>query len=85
MEDVASVGVRFAGGAVGTIHGGYDLPARGYRGRLALRGLERSVELAGEDELVVLAARRRRAPGRDAPGVPRDAGGRAMARRAAPQ
>ena len=56
VEDVASVGVRFAGGAVGTIHGGYDLPARGYRGRLALRGLERSVELAGEDELVVLAA-----------------------------
>ena len=55
VEDVASVGVRFAGGAVGTIHGGYDLPARGYRGRLALRGLERSVELAGEDELVVLA------------------------------
>ena len=55
VEDVASVGVRFAGGAVGTIHGGYDLPARGYRGRLALRGLARSVELAGEDELVVLA------------------------------
>ena len=40
VEDVASVGVRFAGGAVGTIHGGYDLPARGYRGRLALRGLD---------------------------------------------
>ncbi len=55
VEDVASVGVRFAGGAVGTIHGGYDLPARGYRGRLALRGLARSVELPGEDELVVLA------------------------------
>jgi predicted dehydrogenase len=54
VEDVVSVGLRFAGGAVGTIHGGYDLPARGYRGRLALRGLDRSVELAGEDELVVL-------------------------------
>jgi predicted dehydrogenase len=54
VEDVASVGLRFAGGAVGTIHGGYDLPARGYRGRLALRGLDRSVELAGDDELVVL-------------------------------
>ena len=54
VEDVVAVGVRFAGGAVGTIHGGYDLPARGYRGRLALRGLERSVELAGEDQLVVL-------------------------------
>jgi predicted dehydrogenase len=55
VEDVASVGLRFAGGAVGTIHGGYDLPARGYRGRLALRGLERSVELSGDDALVVLA------------------------------
>jgi UDP-N-acetyl-2-amino-2-deoxyglucuronate dehydrogenase len=54
VEDVVSVGLRFAGGAIGTIHGGYDLPARGYRGRLALRGLDRSVELAGEDELVVL-------------------------------
>jgi UDP-N-acetyl-2-amino-2-deoxyglucuronate dehydrogenase len=54
VEDVATVGLRFAGGAVGTIHGGYDLPARGYRGRLALRGLERSVELTGEDSLTVL-------------------------------
>jgi len=54
VEDVVSVGLRFAGGAVGTIHGGYDLPARGYRGRLALRGLDGSVELATEDELVVL-------------------------------
>lgn len=55
VEDVVTVGVRFAGGAVGTIHGGYDLPARAYRGRLALRGLERSVELAGDDSLVILA------------------------------
>jgi UDP-N-acetyl-2-amino-2-deoxyglucuronate dehydrogenase len=54
VEDVVSVSVRFAGGGVGTIHGGYDLPARGYRGRLALRGLDASVELAGEDELVIL-------------------------------
>jgi len=54
VEDVVSVGLRFGGGAVGTIHGGYDLPARGYRGRLALRGIDGSVELASEDELVVL-------------------------------
>ncbi len=54
VEDVASVGVRFAGGAVGTIHGGYDLPARGYRERLALRGLDASVELSTDDELVLL-------------------------------
>ena len=55
VEDVVAVALRFAGGAVGTIHGGYDLPARGYRGRVALRGLERSVELAGDDSLVVLS------------------------------
>ncbi|MEP6637757.1 MAG: Gfo/Idh/MocA family oxidoreductase [Chloroflexota bacterium] len=54
VEDVASVGVRFSGGAVGTIHGGYDLPARGYRERLAVRGLDASVELSAEDELVLL-------------------------------
>jgi predicted dehydrogenase len=54
VEDVVAVAVRFASGALGTIHGGYDLPARGYRGRLALRGLQGSVELAGDDALVVL-------------------------------
>ena len=54
VEDVASVSVRFAGGAVGTIQGGYDLPAPAYRGRLALRGLDGSVELGSADDLVVL-------------------------------
>jgi predicted dehydrogenase len=56
VEDVVALGVRFAGGAVGTIHGGYDLPARAYRGRLALRGADGSVELTGEDGLVLLTA-----------------------------
>jgi predicted dehydrogenase len=54
VEDVASVGIRFAGGAVGTIQHSYSLPARGYRGHLALRGLEASVELGLDDDLVLL-------------------------------
>ena len=54
VEDVASVAVRFAGGAVGTIAHAYALPARGYRGGLALRGLDASVELGLGDDLVVL-------------------------------
>lgn len=53
VEDVASVGVRFGGGAVGTIQHSYALPATGYRGRLALRGLDASLEI-GPDELVVV-------------------------------
>jgi predicted dehydrogenase len=54
VEDVASVGIRFAGGAVGTIQHSYSLPAPGYRGHLALRGLDASVELGLDDDLVVL-------------------------------
>ena len=54
VEDVVSVAVRFAGGAVGTIANAYALPARGYRGHLALRGLHASVELGLADDLVVL-------------------------------
>ncbi len=45
VEDVISVAMRFAGGAIGTAHQAYALPARGYRSSLALRGLEGSVEL----------------------------------------
>jgi UDP-N-acetyl-2-amino-2-deoxyglucuronate dehydrogenase len=56
VEDVIALGVRFEGGAVGTVHGGYDLPARAHRGRLALRGQDGSVELAGDDSLVLLTA-----------------------------
>jgi predicted dehydrogenase len=54
VEDVASVGVRFEGGAVGTIQHSYSLPARGYRGHLAVRGLDASLELGLDDDLVVL-------------------------------
>ncbi len=55
VEDVISVAVRFAGGAVGTIQQSYSLPAAGYRGGLALRGVAGSLELGGDDELVVLS------------------------------
>lgn len=54
VEDVISVALRFAGGGVGTIHHAYALPAPGYRGRLALRGLDASVELGLDHDLVVL-------------------------------
>jgi len=56
VEDVISVALRFAGGAVGTLHHAYALPGRGYRSLLALRGLDSSIELRLDDELVVLAA-----------------------------
>jgi predicted dehydrogenase len=56
VEDVMSIALRFAGGAVGTVHLAYALPARGYRSRLALRGLDASLEFGLEDELLVLTA-----------------------------
>jgi len=56
VEDVISVALRFGGGAVGTVHCAYALPARGYRARLALRGLDASLELGLDDELIVLTA-----------------------------
>jgi predicted dehydrogenase len=56
VEDVASVSVRYGGGAVGTIHHAYALPARGYRSRLALRGLDGSIELGLDEEVVLLTA-----------------------------
>ena len=54
VEDVASVGIRFGGGAVGTIHHSYSLPATGYRGRFALRGLDASLEIGHDDDLVLV-------------------------------
>jgi UDP-N-acetyl-2-amino-2-deoxyglucuronate dehydrogenase len=56
VEDVASVALRFAGGAVGIVHHAYALPARGYRSRLALRGLDGSIELGLDDAVVLLTA-----------------------------
>jgi predicted dehydrogenase len=58
VEDVISVALRFAGGAVGTVHHAYALPARGYRSRLALRGLDASVELGPDEEVVLVTAGR---------------------------
>jgi predicted dehydrogenase len=56
VEDVISVALRFAGGAIGTVHHAYALPARGYRTHLAIRGLDASVELGSDEELLVLTA-----------------------------
>ena len=56
VEDVISIALRFAGGAVGTVHLAYALPARGYRSRLALRGLDASLEFGLDEELVVVTA-----------------------------
>jgi predicted dehydrogenase len=54
VEDVATVALRFAGGAVATLHQSYSLPARGYRTHHAIRGLDASVELGPGEELTVL-------------------------------
>ncbi len=54
VEDVASVALRFAGGAIATLAHAYALPARGYRSSIALRGTAASLEIAGEDTLVML-------------------------------
>lgn len=56
VEDVISVALRFAGGAVGTLHHAYALPARGYRSRLAVRGLDASIELGTDEGLVLVTA-----------------------------
>jgi predicted dehydrogenase len=56
VEDVVSVGLRFGGGGIGTLHHAYALPARGYRSRLALRGLEASIELGLDEEVVLVTA-----------------------------
>ena len=56
VEDVISVALRFASGAIGTVHHAYALPARGYRTWLAVRGLAASLELRGDDDLTILTA-----------------------------
>lgn len=56
VEDVISVALRFEGGAIATLHDAYALPARGYRSRLALRGMAASIEMGLGDELVVVTA-----------------------------
>ena len=54
VEDVASVALRLAGGAIVTIHHAYALPARGYRAHVALRGLRASIELGLDEDLTIL-------------------------------
>jgi predicted dehydrogenase len=54
VEDVASVSLRLAGGAVFTLHHAYALPARGYRAHIALRGLDASVELGLDESIAIL-------------------------------
>jgi predicted dehydrogenase len=56
VEDVASVALRFGGGAVATLHHAYALPARGYRSHFALRGLDGSIELGPGERLTTLLA-----------------------------
>jgi predicted dehydrogenase len=58
VEDVSSVALRFAGGAIATLHHAYALPARGYRSLLAVRGTDRSVELGLGEDLVLIRAGR---------------------------
>ena len=54
VEDVASVALRLAGGAIVTLHHAYALPARGYRAHIALRGLRASIELGLDEELTIV-------------------------------
>ena len=56
VEDVSSLTFRFAGGAIATLQHAYALPARGYRGGLAIRGLAGSVELGQGEELTLVTA-----------------------------
>ena len=56
VEDVASVSLRFSGGAIATLAHAYALPARGYRSSIALRGTDASTEVLGEDVLLTLTA-----------------------------
>lgn len=54
VEDIASVGLRFASGAIATLAHSYSLPARGYRGGMALRGTAASLELPPDGSLVTV-------------------------------
>jgi predicted dehydrogenase len=56
VEDVSIVALRFAGGALAALQDSYALPARGYRTRFAIRGLEASLELGPGEALTVVTA-----------------------------
>ena len=54
VEDAISVALRFAGGAIATVHYAYALPRPGYDGYVALRGSGGSVKLTPEGRLTWL-------------------------------
>lgn len=54
VENVGSVLLRFAGGGIATLTEAYALPARGYRGGIAVRGTDASLELPPDGSLVRL-------------------------------
>lgn len=51
VEDVVSMSVRFAGGAIGTVHYAYALPRAANEGYLALRGTGGSVRIQSDGTL----------------------------------
>lgn len=51
VEDAISVGLRFASGALGTIHYAYALPRTASDGYLAFRGVKGSVKIASDGSL----------------------------------
>jgi predicted dehydrogenase len=56
VEDVSIVALRFAGGALAALQDSYALPARGYRTRFAVRGLDASLELGPGEALTLVTA-----------------------------
>jgi len=56
VEDVSIVALRFAGGALAALQDAYALPARGYRTRFAIRGLDASIELGPGEALTLVTA-----------------------------
>jgi predicted dehydrogenase len=56
VEDVSIVALRLAGGALAALQDSYALPARGYRTRFAIRGLDASLELGTGEALTLVTA-----------------------------
>jgi len=54
VENVGAVLLRFEGGGIATLTEAYALPARGYRGGIALRGTDASLELPPDGSLTRL-------------------------------
>jgi predicted dehydrogenase len=56
VEDVISMAVRYAGGAIGTVHFAYALPRPGGEGYVALRGSRGSIRIQPDGTLAWLGA-----------------------------